>query len=750
MRRCSAASGDGGERTRRRARGRAPRARAPPRRARGAPAARPPPPTSATPRPTARAVAWDEPGAHDPHVAEPRPCADDATRSPSPSPTSPSPSPSRTRRRSPRARPRRRARAPSRADEPRADEPARAATRRRSSRRPGRRGRPPRRCRRAGGRRPRRRAARTADAAHASRDPATARAGRRRRGPAGHAAVRPGAGDRRAAAHRQPAAPADRHRRAATRADRHGARQPRRRRARAARPLPGPARRRGHPPYRKLARRQAARGAGCGASSASSRSPSRRRRRAFAVPALPALPRRRAPARVRRHVPPGASADEIGDLLAEPRRRRLGFFFSLRARLAGERAKLRAGTLHAARATCPTATRSTALTTAPEAAPVDRRHAARGPVAPRGRAARPRRPGLRAATSPPRSARPGSTRATTARRARPQRSRASCSRRPTSCAASQATAARLVAASSTPSRTHFAQVDLRRARRRNLSRYDVLIIASMIEREALVPRERRLIAAVIYNRLQRGHPARHRRDDPLRAATLVPPAAQSRARQRLAVQHAHARRPAADADRQPGPGRDAARRRTRRTSTYLYYVVKPCGNGAHASPPPTRSSSATSPPTTAARAQARRQGPVALLITDAARRARSRAPRSRTSSRSRPTAARRSAIVWVGVEGDDIVFASLGPRRKLDNIARDPRVSLSIEGTEYERDGPARVPRRPRHRADRRGRRARAAAAAGAHVPRPGREVPADGRPAARRRRPHHAPSALGGVGPWA
>jgi PPOX class probable F420-dependent enzyme len=35
--------------------------------------------------------------------------------------------------------------------------------------------------------------------------------------------------------------------------------------------------------------------------------------------------------------------------------------------------------------------------------------------------------------------------------------------------------------------------------------------------------------------------------------------------------------------------------------------------------------------------------------------------------------------VWVGLEGDDIVFASLGPRRKLDNIRRDPRVSLSIE-----------------------------------------------------------------------
>jgi PPOX class probable F420-dependent enzyme len=39
------------------------------------------------------------------------------------------------------------------------------------------------------------------------------------------------------------------------------------------------------------------------------------------------------------------------------------------------------------------------------------------------------------------------------------------------------------------------------------------------------------------------------------------------------------------------------------------------------------------------------------------------------------------SCVWVGLEGSEIVFASLGPRRKLDNIRRDPRVALSIEGT---------------------------------------------------------------------
>lgn len=40
------------------------------------------------------------------------------------------------------------------------------------------------------------------------------------------------------------------------------------------------------------------------------------------------------------------------------------------------------------------------------------------------------------------------------------------------------------------------------------------------------------------------------------------------------------------------------------------------------------------------------------------------------------------SAVWVGVEDGEVVFASLGPRRKLDNIARDPRVVLSLESEE--------------------------------------------------------------------
>jgi uncharacterized YceG family protein len=67
-------------------------------------------------------------------------------------------------------------------------------------------------------------------------------------------------------------------------------------------------------------------------------------------------------------------------------------------------------------------------------------------------------------------------------------------------------ARRLVADQLRTFRRQWAKVDLRYARSKNLTPYDVLIIASMVEEETAVPAERRLVAAVIYNRLRNGMP----------------------------------------------------------------------------------------------------------------------------------------------------------------------------------------------------------------------------------------------------
>lgn len=49
-----------------------------------------------------------------------------------------------------------------------------------------------------------------------------------------------------------------------------------------------------------------------------------------------------------------------------------------------------------------------------------------------------------------------------------------------------------------------ATVDYSYAKKKNLTKYDVLILASIIEREASNPKDRRLIAGVFYNRLRLG------------------------------------------------------------------------------------------------------------------------------------------------------------------------------------------------------------------------------------------------------
>ncbi len=100
-------------------------------------------------------------------------------------------------------------------------------------------------------------------------------------------------------------------------------------------------------------------------------------------------------------------------------------------------------------------------------------------------------------------------------------------------------AAALVSQQLAAFRETFAHVDMSYARSKNLTPYDVLTIASMIEREARVPGDRAKVAAVIYNRLHRGMQLGHRRHDPLPPGLVDgddPPVRPGRPR---AVQHPH-------------------------------------------------------------------------------------------------------------------------------------------------------------------------------------------------------------------
>jgi len=127
----------------------------------------------------------------------------------------------------------------------------------------------------------------------------------------------------------------------------------------------------------------------------------------------------------------------------------------------------------------------------------------------------------------------------------------------------------------------FATVDLRAARRAKLTPYDVLIIASMIEREAQLDRERPLIASVIYNRLREGIPlgidatiryATNNFDTPLRESELaIDSPYNTRRRQGLPPTPIG------------NPGIESIRAAGRPARTqFIYFVVKPGRCGEHA------------------------------------------------------------------------------------------------------------------------------------------------------------------------
>jgi UPF0755 protein len=129
-------------------------------------------------------------------------------------------------------------------------------------------------------------------------------------------------------------------------------------------------------------------------------------------------------------------------------------------------------------------------------------------------------------------------------------------------------------------RRNFDRVDMSYARRRKLTQFDVLTIASLVEREAAVASERPLIASVIYNRLRDGirldidattRFVTGNWEEPLKVSELENPDPYNT--------RVHYGLP-------PGPigspGFASIKAAARPAETdYIFYVVAVCGNGKH-------------------------------------------------------------------------------------------------------------------------------------------------------------------------
>jgi len=126
--------------------------------------------------------------------------------------------------------------------------------------------------------------------------------------------------------------------------------------------------------------------------------------------------------------------------------------------------------------------------------------------------------------------------------------------------------------------TEWSQVNLGYARSRHLTPYDVLIIASMVQAEAATARDRPLIASVIYNRLRLGMPLQI--DATTRYATgnytkpLTDAQLNSSSPYNTRIHKGLTPTPIDN----PGLASMQAAAHPAQTN-YLYFVVKPCGNG---------------------------------------------------------------------------------------------------------------------------------------------------------------------------
>lgn len=201
-------------------------------------------------------------------------------------------------------------------------------------------------------------------------------------------------------------------------------------------------------------------------------------------------------------IPQGTSANQIGDLLAAKGVVGSSFFFDLRAKLSGQRGDLKSGTFTLRHDMSYGAALDT-LTKIPPPPPVVK------VTLPEGRSRREivplaRQDGLRGDYL---AASRSSTLLDPRRYGAPRGATLEGFLFPATYELKRgATARQLVDEQVTAFKQNLAQVNLRYARSKNLSVFDVVTIAAMVEREVAVASERPLVAAVIYNRLHQGMP----------------------------------------------------------------------------------------------------------------------------------------------------------------------------------------------------------------------------------------------------
>ena len=275
-------------------------------------------------------------------------------------------------------------------------------------------------------------------------------------------------------------------------------------------------------------------------------------------------------------IPPRSSSSEIGNLLARDGVIKSSFFFEARATLAGDRSSMRSGTYHF-QLGMSYGSVLTALTTAPPAAKTTELTLI-----------------------------PGKSRQQIDALLRSQKisgsylaaTRHSRLLNPAKYGAPRKTPmlegflfpstyqlfdpikiSQLVAKQLQAFKQSFATLNFGFAARHHLTPYDVLIIASMIEGEAATEQDRRYVASVIYNRLRDGMPLQLDATTRYATGNYTEPLTDSQlnSSSRYNTRN-HTGLPPTPIDNPSLASMQAAAHPA--STNYLYFVVKPCGNGS--------------------------------------------------------------------------------------------------------------------------------------------------------------------------